>query len=61
MERVLELSANPPIELFVQVLNQFGLSQTSTRILAHRTERKAGLAVSDGESTTNESAGRGRS
>jgi len=61
MERVLELSANPPIELFVQVLNRFGLSQTSARIFAHRTERKAGLAVSDGESTTNESAGRGRS
>jgi hypothetical protein len=60
MESVLELSANP-IQLFVRVLNQFGLSQTSTRILADRPERKAGLEESDVDSTTSEMAGRGRS
>jgi DNA-binding FadR family transcriptional regulator len=39
METVLELSANPAIELFVRILNQFGLTQTNARFFAGRSER----------------------
>jgi DNA-binding FadR family transcriptional regulator len=36
---VLELAGNPVIELFVRILYQFGLSQTSTRVFANHPER----------------------
>jgi len=39
IEHVLELAGNPPIELFVRILYQFGLSQTSTRFFAGHPER----------------------
>lgn len=51
MECVLELSANPPIELFVRILNQFGISQTNDRVFGGHSDRipewataRAGLA-----------------
>jgi len=39
IEHVLELAASPPIELFVRILYQFGLSQTSARFFANRPDR----------------------
>ena len=45
IEHVLELAASPPIELFVRILYQFGLSQTSTRFFAERPERVSDWAA----------------
>jgi DNA-binding FadR family transcriptional regulator len=42
IERVLELAANPPLELFVRTLYQFGITQTSTRVFRDRADRVAG-------------------
>ena len=39
IEHLLELAGNPPVELFVRILYQFGLSQTSMRLFAGRPHR----------------------
>ena len=45
IERVLELAANPPLELFVRALYQFGISQTGTRVFRARADRIASWAA----------------
>ena len=39
VERVLDLAANPPIELFLRVLFEFGLSETNALLFANHPER----------------------
>ncbi len=45
IERVLELAGNPPLELFVRVLYQFGLTQTGTPVFRDREDRIAAWAA----------------
>ncbi len=42
---VLDLTTNPPLELFVRALYQFGLTQTSSRVFRDRPERIASWAA----------------
>jgi len=39
MKQILALSANPPVELFLRILYEFGLTQTSVAIFEDRPER----------------------
>ena len=46
IEAVLELAGNPPLELFMRVLYEVGLSQRSTRVFRGRDDRVAAWAAS---------------
>ena len=48
LERVLELAANPPLELFVRTLYQFGVSQTGSPVFQERPDRVAVWAAQRG-------------
>jgi DNA-binding FadR family transcriptional regulator len=45
IEAVLELAANPPLELFTRVLYEVGLAERSTRVFRDRSDRVAAWAA----------------